>query len=85
METWQIRVAHSMGRKNGTHYAARAYAVRNGIRCTYTIAIEDTPQDAERGAVEYVKAQFERDGLDAPEHVTSAGRLPRALLDNFSF
>jgi len=81
-----IHVAHAMGRKNGVHYRARAYAVTPfGAKCSFTIVIDDSPTEAEREAIRHVKDMYRRDGLPVPYRVISHGRMSGALVDNFKF
>lgn len=83
--TWTIHVAHAMARRGGTHYRARAYAEREGVKCSYTIALDDKATEAERDAVQYVKEKFRRDGIDAPTRIENHGRVAGALLDAHLF
>lgn len=81
-----IHVAHCIARRGGTHYRARAYAVTPiGIKCTRTVAIEDSAGEAESVAVQYIRDQYRRDGLAAPETVVSHGRKPGAIVDSYLF
>lgn len=83
---WTIHVAHAFSRKGGlSNYRARAYAERDGIVCSRVISIDDSATEAERNAVQEVKAQFRRDGLDAPTRIENHGRLAGALVDGHLF
>lgn len=81
----QIRTAYAIGRKGGTHYRARAYAVSDFGPCSFTVAIDDTPDAATARAIEYVRDAYRRDGLPVPETVEECGRMPGPLVDNFKF
>lgn len=80
-----IHVAHAIGRKGGTHYRARAFAERDGIRHSFTISIDDTAEDAESNAIRYVREMHVRDGMNPPREVVSHGRVAGAILDNLLF
>lgn len=80
-----IHVGHSIGRKNGTHYAARAYCVGPLGPHSFKISIDDTAAEAEENAIQYVKQSYLSDGMAPPETIARHGRLPRAILDNLQF
>lgn len=81
-----IKVAYAISRKGGsTTYRARAYAFSNGLRSTFTVALDDTREAATSRAVDYVKQAFARDGLPVPIETVDAGRLSAPMLDNFKF
>ena len=86
---FQIHVAWAVSHKGGTTYRARAHVLetRNGqpVKHTRTVALDDTPEAAMAEAVRYVLQQYARDGLEAPRHVATAGRLTGATLDAHSF
>jgi hypothetical protein len=84
-----IHVAHAISRKGGVHYRARAFAshVLDGrpVKHSFTISIDDSPTEAERNAVQYVKEKYRRDGLEAPTRIENHGRIAGALLDAHLF
>lgn len=80
-----IHVAHAIARRNGTHYRARAYALSPFGKCAFTIALCDTPQEAESEAVRYIRETYIREGLDVPESVVSHGRKAGAIVDSHLF
>lgn len=81
----RIHVAHSIGRKGGTHYRARAYAMTQFGKCSFAISIDDSSVEAERNAIQYVKDMYRRDGLTPPFLIENHGRLPAAIVDNHLF
>ena len=81
-----IVMATAHQRKNGGVYRTRAYAVTTlGVVCTRVIAMDDTQQQAERLAVEYVKEAFTRDGIEPPAHIINRGKLAGNVVDDYAF
>jgi hypothetical protein len=80
-----IHVAVAIARRGGTHYRARAYAELNGIKHSFTVAIDDSAVEAERDAIQYVKDMFRRDGLEPPHKIQNHGRKPAAIVDMYLF
>ena len=81
-----IHVAYATARKGGFHARARAYVLDSGgVRHSRAVCLDDTPELAMSGAVEFVRDLYRRDGMAAPRHVESHGRKAGAVVDGLLF
>lgn len=83
-----IHVAHSIHRKGGLT-TFRAVAVVTNQGCvgyhTHRLAVDDTAEEAETRAIDYVRETFRTERLDPPAATIRHGRRPAVDIDTVSF
>jgi len=84
-----IHTAYSISRRGGTTYRAVAYVLRvmpeGTFKHTRRISLDDTAQDAQESAVNYILEQYRKDGLDLPVSATHHGKHSALIVDNLLF
>lgn len=83
-----IHVGYAASRRNGvTSWRAVAIVRDNGQAWWHCrrLGIGDSPQEAIREAIGYIRADYSRDGLEAPAAVIEHGRMSGALVDSAAY
>lgn len=81
-----IRTAYAVSNKGGLKtYRSRAFVDDKGVKHTFIVALGDTPEEATRDAVKYIRDRYARDGLTAPEKVVEVGKLRSEFVDAYLF
>lgn len=83
-----IHVAHSAHRKGGLRTFHAVAVVTDpstpGFHTKRT-AVDDTPEEAEARAVNYITDTYEQGNLPAPATTIRHGRRPAAIVDQVTF
>ena len=89
MQIETIHTAYAISKRGGTTYRATAYVLRSNehgvFKHTFTISLDNTPQEAQANAAQYVVKQYERQGLTAPVEIVHHGKKSAVFVDNHHF
>jgi hypothetical protein len=83
----KIHVAYAVSRRGGTTYRAVAvvWHERTSTWHTRTICLDDTPEAAVNGALQYVADSYRRIGATMPADVVRHGKLAAVDVDGTHF
>lgn len=81
-----IRMAHTVSRKHGvTTYRAGAYVLDGKFKHSRALALGDTKEEAERGAIKRVHDAYNNTSERAPATINNVGKVSDAFLAAWLF
>ena len=89
MQTETIHTAYAVSRRGGTTYRATAYVMRSNqhgsFKHCFKVSLDDTAQEAEANAAQYIAKQYMSEGLEAPIAIVHHGKKAAIFVDNYHF
>lgn len=89
MQTETIHTAYAVSRRGGTTYRATAYVLRsNGqgeFKHTFRVSLDDTAQEAQANAAQYIAKQYMSEGLEAPAAIVHHGKKAAIFIDTYHY
>jgi hypothetical protein len=89
MQIETIHTAYTVSRRGGTTYRATAYVLRSNehgsLKHTFKVSLDDTAQEAQENAAQYIVKQYVSEGLEAPIAIVHHGKKSAIFVDSYHF